>query len=200
MPLFSQLEEMQWKQLQHDEAYHKEIWLLTVQQRITHMTLHMSKYSSKLTIAAFERDSETLKKTAIDALIIAFSCANIFSKLLSKFALPESFSSQESIDSAAEKIFHSYDFYSSDPDTKITLEILGCTGRMCKLVESLDHLETLEYREGILDNIASIFKALLALCYSSDMRDIPEKIANRLYEVESKNYFFNKLGNYKKGY
>ena len=87
MSLLSQLEEIQWKQLQHDETYHKDIWLLTVQQRITHMVLHLSKYSAKLTVAAFKEDCNVLRKTVIDALIIVFSSSNIFNKLLCDIAL-----------------------------------------------------------------------------------------------------------------
>lgn len=62
MSLFSQLEELQWKQLQHDEKYHKDIWLLNVQQRITHMTLHLAKYSAKLSVSAFENNEIEFKK------------------------------------------------------------------------------------------------------------------------------------------
>lgn len=71
---------------------------------------------------------------------------------------------------------------------------------LCKFVESLDHLETLDYRGKILESLAAVFRLLLALCYCMDIKDIENKISDRLYTLESKNIFFNMLGNYQKGY
>lgn len=191
---------MQWKQLRHDENYHKEIWLLTVQQRITHMTLHLSKYSAKITISAFEDDTDTLRKTTIDALIISFSSANIFSVPLSKFALSDENRNLSNINELSENLFKPYKSANKNISTQLSLEILRNTGMLCKFVESLDHLETLDYRGKILESLAAVFRLLLALCYCMDIKDIENKISDRLYTLESKNIFFNMLGNYQKGY
>lgn len=200
MSLFNQLEEMQWKQLRHDENYHKEIWLLTVQQRITHMTLHLSKYGSKIIRAAFSEDSDTLKKIAIDALIIVFSSANIFNAILPKLALSEEELDEKNITSLAQRIFNKYNFKNIDPKVFLALDILDCTGKLCKTVESLDHLEIVNYRESILENLSTLFSTLLALCYSAGEMDIADHIQNRLYSVEQKNPYFKRLGNYQTGY
>lgn len=200
MSLFNQLEDMQWKQLRHDENYHKEIWLLTVQQRITHMTLHLSKYGSKIIRAAFSEDTETLKKIAIDALIIVFSSANIFNAIIPKFALSKDELAEINLAALAQKKYNNYDFKNADPKVLLALDISDCTGRMCKTVESLDHLEIVNYRDDILDNLSGLFSTLLAMCYSLDEVDIAENIKNRLYAVEQKNPYFKRLGNYQTGY
>jgi len=164
------------------------------------MTLHLSKYGSKIIRAAFSEDSETLKKIAIDALIIVFSSANIFNAIIPKFALSEDELNEDSIASLAQKIFNNYEFKSIDPKVFLALNISDCTGKMCKTVESLDHLEIVNYRECILDNLSTLFSTLLALCYSLGEMDIADHIKNRLYAVEQKNPYFKRLGNYQTGY
>lgn len=200
MRMQNQLDEMQWKQLRHDENYHKDIWLLTVQQRITHMALHLSKYSSKLTISAFENDSHTLKKTIIDSLIIVFSSANIFSCLLSSLAVDEQLIEETSIDSLGSRLLELLARDEEITNIKLSLKILKITGYMCKIVESLDHLETLDFREKLLKSLGDLFKLLIAISSNSGINNIEKEIAERLYSVESKNIYFSKMGNYIKGY
>lgn len=199
MSLLSQLEEIQWKQLQHDETYHKDIWLLTVQQRITHMVLHLSKYSSKLTIAAFKEDSEVLQKTVIDALIIVFSSSNIFNKLLCEIALSPLEADATEINKLAEYLYKSQKFDHFNPATSLSLSVLEQTGKMCKVVESLDHLESVEFRGSIIDSLISLFRNLLAFAYYIGIDDIALRIGNRLFQVEKNNPYFKRLKNYNSG-
>lgn len=200
MSILSQLEEMQWKQLRHDEFYHKDIWLLTVQQRITHMVLHLSKYSSKLMIAALEENKSLLQKTTIDALIIVFSSANIFNKLLCDIALKDSDEKANNIDELARALLEQESFKLHSPSISLSAKVLDKTGRMCKVVESLDHLESVSFRDEIIDILSSLFRDLLALSRSSDIEDIAALIGDRLFSVEQKNPYFKRLGNYKIGY
>ena len=37
---------LQWAQLKHDEAYHKDIVILPLAQRMKHMALHSAKYTA----------------------------------------------------------------------------------------------------------------------------------------------------------
>lgn len=201
MSLFSRLEELQWKQLQHDEKYHKEIWLLTVQQRITHMTLHLAKYSAAITVAAFDKDKKHFEKAIVDTVIISMSSANIFGARIYDIALSE----QEKICESIEELTAlSLDRYHSDISDLSLLEfakqIAIHIGRMCKSAESLDHLEIFPYRETMLECLASLFK--IALCSFKFVSDasLEEKISTRLMAVERKNMFFSRLGNYEAGY
>ncbi|VVN18790.1 hypothetical protein [Pseudomonas fluorescens] len=200
MSLLSQLEELQWKQLQHDEKYHKEIWVLNVQQRITHMVLHLSKYSAKLTLSALEHNIEELKKATIDSLIIVTSSTNIFNKLLSDFAVDQSEKDLSDINALASKLLKEESFDGYEPNISMAIKVNSLTGRMCKAVESLDHLEAYPFKETLLDSLASIFRILLALACHLRIGKIEEPIENRLYSVEKNNIFFSRLGNYKSGY
>lgn len=200
MSILSQLEEMQWKQLRHDEFYHKDIWLLTVQQRITHMVLHLSKYSSKLMVAALEENKDLLQKTTIDALIIVFSSANIFNKLLCDIALEESHCKKDDIDALAQTLLDQESTKLYSKSVSLSAKVLSETGRMCKVVESLDHLESVSFRDEIIEALSTLFLNLLALSKSVGVLDIAGLVGERLYSVEQKNPYFKRLGNYKIGY
>ena len=41
-----QLLALQWAQLKHDEAYHKDVVILPLAQRVKHMALHNAKYTA----------------------------------------------------------------------------------------------------------------------------------------------------------
>lgn len=200
MSLLSQLEEMQWKQLQHDEKFHKEIWILNVQQRITHMVLHLSKYSAKLTLSALEHNIDELKKSTTDALIIAMSSTNIFNKLLSDISINPSEKDLADINALAKKLLREESFDGYEPNISMAIKINSITGKMCKAVESLDHLEAYPFKEVILSSLASVFRTLLALACHLKIENIETLIGDRLYSVEKNNIFFNRLGNYKSGY
>ncbi|MQG94141.1 hypothetical protein [Pseudomonas sp. MN1F] len=200
MSLLSQLEELQWKQLQHDEMYHKDIWILTVQQRITHMALHLSKYSSKLTRAAFEKNNVVMHKAIIDSFIITFSSANIFDVLLGDIAFPDINDYEHDLKTISKKAYESLSLSEDSPIISLALNILDNTGRMCKVVESLDHLENLSFRENLVTCLVQLLKNLFGLCHALEINDIPEQICERLYNVEKRKSFFKRMGNYKTGY
>ncbi|MDT1023390.1 MULTISPECIES: hypothetical protein [Pseudomonas aeruginosa group] len=201
MSLFSQLEELQWKQLQHDEKYHKDIWLLNVQQRITHMTLHLAKYSAKLSVSAFENNEIEFKKTIVDCLIIVFSSANIFNSRIYDISLNEQEKDFPDIKSLANYLANSERIKSSNDrlgDFSKAFSIQ--TGIMCKAAESLDHLEPFPFRQTITESLGKLFKTSLTALYCLTDQDLESLFSERLVAVERKNIFFNRLGNYETGY
>ena len=197
MSLFNQLKTLQWKQLQHDEKYHKEICLLTVQRRITHMTLHLSKYSSKIVKSAATEDISALRKSLVDTIIITFSSANIFGHIIGE---KYSHDPEATIHSIANELLTLYCNKRYCLLLELAIEISSETGKMCKTVESLDHLESYPFRESLLKSIQSIFELAIAICSHIKINDIESEIGDRLYTVEKKNPYFENLGNYKDGY
>ncbi len=160
------------------------------------MTLHLSKYSSKIVKSAFTEDSDVLKKSLIDTVIIIFSSANIFNHSIgSKYS-----KNFDSIQSVGESVLNSFPTGKHNILLSLAVEISSTTGNMCKAVESLDHLEPYAFRESLLDSLHSLFELSLALACIVGVENIPEKISDRLYAVEKKNLFFDELGNYKEGY
>jgi len=200
MSLFSQLEELQWKQLQHDEKYHKDIWLLPVQQRITHMVLHLAKYNAQLSVAAFENNSDAFKKSIVDSLIIIISACNIFNSRIFDIALSDSEKECSDIRDLVKTII------SSQPnDTRNDLYYLSHQmtlhiGKMCKATESLDHLESYPFRQSLIESLGKVFRTAITSLYSITDEDIQSIFSKRLIGVEKKNMFFSRLGNYDSGY
>lgn len=201
MSLFSQLEELQWKQLQHDEKYHKDIWLLSVQQRITHMTLHLAKYSAKLTVAAIDKDVDEFKKTVIDCLIIIISSANIFNSRIYDIAISEQEQKLETLTDLANLLIDTEQLNAGESELlDFSKRITFNVGKMCKAVESLDHLEPFPFRQSITECLGLCFRVSLASLYTLTDEKLETLFSNRLIPVERKNIFFNRLGNYESGY
>ncbi|NHN79231.1 hypothetical protein HA520_18420 [Azotobacter chroococcum] len=200
MTLFDQLKTMQLKQLQHDEKYHKEIWLLDVQRRATHMVLHFAKYSSKINTAIYLKDNSCLTRQLIDMAIIAISTANIFNVSLYTFALTERERSCSNITELAEELFASLDIKGTNPEYEISIKINNSIAGMCKAAEALDHLEDFPFKTSIINGTAELFRYSLALLHTIEARDIPSIIGDRLVMIEKKNFFFEETGNYITGY
>jgi len=196
MSLVKELQVLQWKQLQHDERYHKEICLLSVHHRINHMTLHFAKYSGQLINAEFESDLLQADRCCLDALIIATSTANILNiKLSSKF--DDQNGAISNVDRLATQLAL---------DKEITYQSLSrnmaiVTGQFAKTAESVDHLEAFPYRENLTNLTLKLFSLLLAGC---KLAKTPESVENRIQQrmlgIEQKSIFFEQLGNYKDGY
>ena len=195
MSLKDELLNLQWKQLQHDENYHKDIWLLTVHHRINHMTLHFAKYSGQLIEANFNKDSNQFSKTCLDSLIIATSLANILNVNLS-VAL-EGYNPQcKSINELSKKLLNEFDLTTDSLSRKIAVLV----GKLAKAAESVDHLEKFAFREVLSELTIEIFKLVIAGCTITSNISIIDEIEKRMLTVERKSMFFSKLGNYKDGY
>ena len=52
MSVREQFLKLQWTQLKHDEAYHKDVVIMPLAERIKHMALHNAKYTAYLFDAA----------------------------------------------------------------------------------------------------------------------------------------------------
>ena len=84
MTVRDQLLSLQWTQLKHDEAYHKDIVVLPLAQRIKHMALHNTKYTAHLFEAVETDDQARLIKTLTDAFIISLASANTLNQDLGR--------------------------------------------------------------------------------------------------------------------
>lgn len=198
------LETMQWKQLQHDERYHKDICVLSVSQRARHMIFHLVKYSGQLLDAVRMGNEEQKLKCIVDAFIIVFSYANIFQYSISDLTVLASDSKFQwvvrdfGLMYLREKASQYGDEGITPMDLAIDLAIL--IGEMAKTAEAFDHLEIHDFRENYNGYVKKAFGILTAHCMLADYINIDERIANRLHQVEKKNPFFKRYGNYMDGY
>lgn len=152
---------LQREQLDHDEFYHREIARLDTKKRITHLTLHFSKYVGYLAeICDNERSSHTIEHVLTDTFIIAVSAANTLNTRISDCLGAE----------VCERVplaeLGEYFQQSSGPSNgsiaqRLLIGLSKSTGRMAKACEGLDHVESQNFRENLVDGLAETLRAVL---------------------------------------
>lgn len=199
MNLREDLQDLQWIQLQHDRAYHSDIWCLPVQARIKHMVLHLAKYSSQMTAAVIQNNFLIYQKNLIDTVIICTSSLNIlntsiYEVLISKFDVKASKLSELPKELSS---------YTCEPNTHLDNigVISSIVASLCKAIESTDHFEAYESRKTIIQSLEDLWiLSLQELFHINAGVSIQEEIANRLFKVEQKNIHFSNMGNYRDGF
>ena len=159
MSVRDQLLTLQWGQLKHDEAYHKDVVILPLAERIKHMALHNAKYTGHFLDAIEACDDARLAKTLTDAFIIALASANTLNQDLGQ-DLTE-ISDTLSLQSAGDRIARSLGRDGSDP-LWIVRQFARHTGQLAKICESWDHLEPVPFREGMKSCNLALLQAVLA--------------------------------------
>jgi hypothetical protein len=166
-PLNSQeLDQLQREQFEHDEKYHREIARLTVQNRLTHMTLHFAKYAGSLAEGC---DEARLKQITTDVFVIALSSANILNTRLSDVG-----------------DLQSVDPVEAEADFARGLSIAA--GRMSAACEKLDHLEDFPFRPVIRDGVIACAKTALAFCAFMNW-NVGGMVRERLKGIKTKSIF-----------
>lgn len=180
----SEMLDLQWQQLTHDERYHRDILSLSVPNRIRHMTLHFSKYAGLLVDIEAE-DTATIDRVIVDCFIIALASANTLSLDLQRVLCMERLSLSEfgemSAKALARPVSREYSWFLQ--------RLVQHTGRMAKACESLDHLENVAFHEMLANNVVSITRIVLAEA-ASRSKDLKQLMRDRLDKVERKNLFW----------
>jgi len=206
MSAFETLKNLEYKQLQHDERYHKDIWVLSTQGKVRHMAAHIGKYSGQVLCAIrSNQGGELIAKKVVDSLIINLSYANIFLCIVSKHLHSKDIEDKPTLD----ELIHSVgQFYVEEKQyergnqcgLELAMDFCILSGEILKTVESMDHMEIHPYREKFNAYSLSMFEILSALCKQYDIKDIEKKIENRMFEVEDRSPYISHFGNYREGY
>lgn len=187
MPVRDQLLALQWAQLKHDEAYHKDVVILPLAQRIKHMSLHNAKYTAYFFEALDAKDNARLSKTLVDAFIITLASANALNQDLGKelgdAAAASSF--PETAASLAQSLLR-------DPDDPLWLvrTFARHNGQLAKVCESWDHLEAVPFRDGMQACNLALLKVVLAEAGVRSL-DIQAAYKSRIRAVETRSIFNN---------
>lgn len=163
------LDRFQRNQFEHDERNHREIARLTVQRRMSHMTLHFAKYSGYL---IQDNDDERLQQIYTDILIIGLSSANVLNIRLSDLLDLQEINNTEHIS-----------------DLKIVL--IAQAGAMAAACEKLDHLEKYPFREVLEKSVLAILTAVFNHLASRNV-DVEQIIDRRLQSVRTKQFLQQK--------
>jgi hypothetical protein len=186
MTVRDQLLALQWAQLKHDEAYHKDVVILPLGQRIKHMALHNAKYTAYFFEGIDQGDESRLTKTLVDAFIIALASANTLNQDLGQ-ELGGSVAA--SFREVGLRLAVELARDASDPLWLVRL-FARHTGQLAKICESWDHLEPVPFREGMKSCNLSLLKVVLAKASAKGL-DMADAYQSRIRAVETRSIFDN---------
>lgn len=177
---------LQWAQLRHDEAYHKDIVILPLAHRIRHMALHNTKYTAYFLTALDNTEPSFLERTLTDAFAIGLATANALNQDLGHDLEPES-SSTGSLVELGQKLASALPHDSGDPLWLVRAFAVH-NGRLAKACESLDHIEALPFRDIMKSANLELLKAVITETSVLGL-DVGSLYRRRMREVEARSIF-----------
>lgn len=181
------LPELQERQRDHDLNHHHDIYVLSYEDRMNHYVHHFSKYVGRLSRGAPDdkTQAEQLERTIADGLIVAIAAANTLDVSLCE-ALEREYE-DEATD--VREWGRQLDSGGGEADTKAIKQWLfkhmaGPTGRMANLIESRDHLETVDTAGTLTECTVEIVAHLLVASTRHDT-DPSILVGQRWDELES---------------
>jgi len=185
MSVRDQLLALQWAQLKHDEAYHKDVVILPLAQRMKHMALHNAKYTAYFMDAAEQGDDDRLGRTLTDAFIIALASANTLNQDLGREV--DELRAVSSLQALGTGFASSLPRNRDDP-LWVMRQYVRHNGQLAKLCESWDHLEAVPFRDGMKDCNRALFRSVLAEAAARGM-DLAGTYRARIRAVETRSIF-----------
>lgn len=185
------LYELQEKQVEHDQNFHRDIFFLNYQDRFKHMVMHYGKYSGRFAKLLNEKHTpeeitNEVKRTLVDCFIIVLSCAdllhlNLEKKLKEKYSIEKNLSIKDLAERAKESSSELFTLLAIDDERErvlnLMLEFTNISGFMLKVAEDLDHMVGFQ-RETIRDQTMNILNILLiaSLIWGVDFEEeIPKR-------------------------
>ena len=186
MAIREQLLELQWAQLKHDEAYHKDVVILPLAQRVKHMALHNAKYTGYFIDAVDAGDETRMTKTLVDAFIIALASANTLNQDIGR-ELEDVSARAHSIVELGAQLRSSLPRQDADP-LWLARGFARYNGQLAKVCESWDHLESIPFRDQMKSCNLSLLKVVLAEATARGI-NLAEAYTVRIREVETRSIF-----------
>jgi hypothetical protein len=183
------LQELQVAQRNHDHLFHRDVFHLSSPERVKHYCLHFAKYVGRIARETGEGTElkRTLQATLTDAMIISLAFSDVLNVDLDG-QLEEAFGNRAKpglegwvavIDSGKKPMglseIRSYAFERG----------ASATGELCKVAESLDHIESLEPRSLLLEGLVA-WLAVILVCAHHLQFDLVAAVEARWKDVERK--------------
>ena len=189
MPANKNLKDLQIAQRTHDQSFHRDVFHLASPERVKHYCLHFAKYVGRIARERGEDEvlKRTLQTTLTDAMIISLAFSDVLNvdldeKLEEAFGKPSKAGLEgwaSLIDSAKEPMeldgLRSYVFERG----------ATATGELCKVAESLDHIESLEPRSLLVEGLVAWLAVILVAAHHLPM-DLAANVESRWKEIERK--------------
>jgi hypothetical protein len=177
---------LQWAQLKHDEAYHKDVVIMPLAERMKHMALHNAKYIAYLFDAIDQKDEVKFTKTLTDAFIIVLASANTLNQDIGR-DLGASAETAPSFRSLGASIAEEIGRKTSD-QYWLVRGFARHTGHLAKVCESWDHLESIVFRDEMKQCNLELLKVILAEASAREL-DVAETYTARIRQVEKRSIF-----------
>ncbi len=189
MPAPKSLRELQRAQRDHDQAFHRDVFQRSSPDRVRHYCLHYGKYVGRLARAPPSGDEleAALKSTLTDAMIITLAFSDVLNvdldeQLEAAFGKPSKAGLSgwtASIDISKSRM--------TPPETRDYAFEKGAlaTGDLCKVAESLDHIESFDPRSRLIEGLIA-WLALLLVSSSHLNFDLVQAVEARWKEIERK--------------
>lgn len=185
MTVRRQFLDLQWSQLKHDEAYHKDVMAMALAQRIKHMALHNAKYAAYFLIAADVGDDAQMIRTLVDAFVITLASANTLNQDLgAQVSGSNSFSSIEELGAELAK---SLPRHQDDP-LWLVRQFVHHNGKLAKICEGWDHLESIPFSDGMKACNLALLQAVLAEASARGL-NLSDAYIARIREIEARSMF-----------
>lgn len=168
--LLTLVEQLQHEQYLHDAAAHQDILNALVPKRLTHFTLHFSKYTGALLRARRTRDPLLRHKTLIDSFVIVLASANaLVIRLSERLADAED-------DTLLKQAIEDQDYFGAYAET---------VGELAKACEVADHLEAHPSRAVMEASILRLFW-VVARWAEHERLDLVAAVRERWAGIEAK--------------
>jgi hypothetical protein len=177
---------LQWAQLKHDEAYHKDVVIMPLAERMKHMALHNAKYVAYLFDAIDKKDEVKFTKTLIDAFIIVLASANTLNQDIGR-DLGAGAESAPSFQLLGANLAEEIGYKTSD-HYWLVRSFARHTGHLAKVCESWDHLESIVFRDEMKQCNLELLKVILAEASAREL-DVAETYSARIRQVEKRSIF-----------
>lgn len=188
-PGMKSFHEMQVLQKKHDEGYHRDIYHLSNPNRMRHFALHFAKYTGRLANRDLKEPDllKMLKVTSTDTFIIVLSATDVLNLDLDK-TMEEHFGKPKAPGVAGwvETVAPSGPKLELKALQEWWLHAMAApTGRIAKAVESMDHIESLNARQVLVDALLTILESDLVASKHLGI-DLASETVSRWAEVAEK--------------
>ena len=186
MSVQAQLLALQWRQYQHDSAYHADILHLSLARRLAHMTLHHAKYTGHF-LCAEEEDEDQFRTVLTDAFVIVMATANALNQNLGQALEVAGFSDEKTLLDAGRHIAAALS-HDPGPGSWIGRRFAYHTAQLAKACESLDHIETYDFRPVMEEANHGLLLATLAEASVREI-DLEESYTARISDISQRSIF-----------
>lgn len=178
--------ELQKRQQEHDKGHHRDIYSLSYPGRMNHYVLHFSKYVGRLAQDYTDDDMqrEQIQKTLADSFIVALASANTLNLDLQN-QLEQMFGLEaDTVSEWSEQLDPAESSMNLDEVQDWLFNRMAIpAGRMANAMESLDHMESMPFRDLLEEETVEIVSDILIAAENIEV-DLPELLDERWNKIE----------------